>query len=94
MLPAVCLCCCVLQEAHNLAEFAHAHSYLGFVDTPDLIWQLTTRRWLGAGHKGEGECAVSAHGATISQYTPLLYIRNGLKAKLGSAGVQPMTHRP
>lgn len=36
----------LLQEAHNLTRFAAAHSYLGFADTPDVIWELTTTRWV------------------------------------------------
>lgn len=33
-----------VQEGRNLAEFAAAHSYLGFVDTPQVVWELTTQR--------------------------------------------------
>jgi predicted unusual protein kinase regulating ubiquinone biosynthesis (AarF/ABC1/UbiB family) len=35
---------CFLQEGRNLEQFAAAHSYLGFVGTPAVIWELTTQR--------------------------------------------------
>jgi predicted unusual protein kinase regulating ubiquinone biosynthesis (AarF/ABC1/UbiB family) len=38
------MCAVVLQEARNMEEFAAAHGYLGFVDTPTVIWELTTTR--------------------------------------------------
>jgi hypothetical protein len=42
------VCGFVLQEAHNLEEFAAAHKYLGFVNTPTVIWELTTTRCASA----------------------------------------------
>lgn len=35
---------CPLQEAHNLEVFAAAHSHLGFVVTPEVVWQCTSHR--------------------------------------------------
>lgn len=49
-----------MQEARNLTEFAVAHSYLGFVDTPHVIWPLTTTRQVEGPHGRRRQAAALA----------------------------------